>query len=261
MDPVLQSKDGAVVTLTLNRPDRLNAFNEAMHAALSDALDAAHGDKSVRALVLTGAGRGFCAGQDLSDRVMGDGGPPDLGDTLHRLYNPLVRKIRALPLPVVAAVNGVAAGAGLNVALACDILIASKSAVFLEPFANLGLVPDAGGTFTLPRAVGAMRARAMAMLADKVDADTAERWGLAYRVVADDALAAEAGAIASRLATLPTDGLAAMKRAFDAGATNTLDAQLDLERDLQRAQGHHPDYAEGVSAFMEKRRPTFKGRL
>ncbi|MEM8665614.1 MAG: 2-(1,2-epoxy-1,2-dihydrophenyl)acetyl-CoA isomerase PaaG [Pseudomonadota bacterium] len=262
MDTVLTSRDGAVLTLTLNRPKALNAFTEEMHAALGSALAAAEDDKGVRAVVLTGAGRGFCAGQDLSDRVMGEGdAPPDLGDTLGRLYNPLVRRLRALPVPVVAAINGVAAGAGLNVALAADILIAARSAVFLEPFANLGLVPDAGGTFTLPRAIGEHRARAMCLLAEKVDAETAERWGLVYKVVDDDALAATAHEMAERLANLPTDGLAAMKRAFDAGATNTLSAQLDLERELQREQGHHVDYREGVSAFMEKRAPSFRGRL
>jgi len=262
MEPVLKERQDAVLRVTLNRPDRLNAFNEAMHAALAAALAEAQDDKSVRAVILTGAGRGFCAGQDLGDRVMGEGdGPPDLGETLERFYNPLVRRLRALPVPVVAAINGVAAGAGLNIALSCDVVLAARSATFLEPFANLGLVPDAGGTFALPRAVGMVRARAMALLADKVDAETAERWGLVYRVVDDEALAGEADSIAGRLARLPTDGLAAMKRAFDFAAGNDLDAQLDAERDLQRAQGRHPDYAEGVSAFMEKRRPAFRGRL
>ncbi|MEM8550962.1 MAG: 2-(1,2-epoxy-1,2-dihydrophenyl)acetyl-CoA isomerase PaaG [Pseudomonadota bacterium] len=259
---VVSERSGAVVTLTLNRPNKLNSFNEEMHNELAAAFAQVADDKSVRAVILTGAGRGFCAGQDLSDRAMGEGAaPPDLGETLERLYNPLVRRIRTLPLPVIAAVNGVAAGAGLNVALACDIMIAARSAVFLEPFANLGLVPDAGGTFTLPRAVGSARAKAMAMLAEKVDAQTAERWGLVWRVFDDETLMGEAHAMAQKLAALPTDGLAAMKRAFDQGATNTLDAQLDLERDLQRAQGRHPDYAEGVSAFLAKRKPSFAGRL
>lgn len=262
MSTVLTERHDAVLVLTLNRPDKLNSFNVEMHEALADAVGLAEHDKGVRAVILTGAGRAFSAGQDLSDRVMGDGdAPPDLGATLDRFYNPLVRRIRALPLPVVAAINGVAAGAGLNVALACDIVIAGRSASFLEPFANLGLVPDAGGTFTLPRSIGMARARAMALLAERIDAETALAWGLIYRLVEDDALAGEAMAIATRLAALPTDGLAAMKRAFDAGETNTFDAQLDVERDLQRAQGRHPDYREGVSAFVQKRKPLFKGRL
>jgi 2-(1,2-epoxy-1,2-dihydrophenyl)acetyl-CoA isomerase len=262
MSEVLTERRGAVLTVTLNRPDKLNAFNEAMHDALARALAEAEDDRTVRAVILTGAGRGFSAGQDLSDRMRGDGeAARDLGATVEGYYNPLVRRIRALPVPVVVAINGVAAGAGLNVALACDVVLAGQSATFLEPFANLGLVPDAGGTFTLPRAVGIIKARAMAMLADRIDADTAERWGLVYRVFPDDELLAEARRIADRLADLPTDGLAAMKRAFDRGATNSLDAQLDVERDLQREAGRHPDYQEGVAAFIEKRKPAFRGRL
>jgi len=262
METVLKERRGAVLVVTLNRPDKLNAFNESMHADLAAALAEAQDDKSVRAVILTGAGRGFCAGQDLSDRMRVEGGETlDLGDTVGRLYNPLVRRMRALPVPIVCAINGVAAGAGLNVALAADVVIAARSATFLEPFANLGLVPDAGGTFTLPRAVGTVRARALAMLAERIDAQTAERWGLVYKVYEDGALMDEAMALAERLAGLPTDGLAAMKRALDAGATNTLDAQLDVERDAQQAAGRHPDYAEGVAAFVEKRRPHYKGRM
>jgi 2-(1,2-epoxy-1,2-dihydrophenyl)acetyl-CoA isomerase len=262
MDEVLTERSGAVLTVTLNRPDKLNSFNEAVHAGLGAALAAAETDKSVRAMILTGAGRSFSAGQDLSDRMRADGdAAPDLGATLDRFYNPLVRRLRALPLPVVAAVNGVAAGAGLNVALACDVVVAGRSATFLEPFANLGLVPDAGGTFTLPRAVGVIRARAFAMLAERIDAETAERWGLVYRVFPDDELIGEAHRLAERLASLPTDGLAAMKRAFDAGAGNSLHMQLDVERDAQRNAGHHPDYREGVAAFVEKRKPNYRGRL
>ena len=261
MDTVLSERRGAVLIATLNRPEKLNAFNQAMHEGLAAALAEAEADRSVRAVVLTGAGRAFSAGQDLSDRMAPAGGQAhDLGDTLERLYNPLVRRIRALPLPVVVAVNGVAAGAALNVALACDIAIAARSATFLEPFANLALVPDAGGTFTLPRAIGSARARAMALLAQKIDAETAERWGLIYRTVPDDALTEEAMRIADRLAELPTNGLARIKRAFDAAEHNGFDAQLDLERDLQREAGRDPDYAEGVAAFIEKRSPRFADR-
>jgi len=262
MDTVLTERRGPVLALTLNRPDKLNSLNEAMHAALAKALDEAEADRAVRAVTLTGSGRGFCAGQDLADRLMGeDEGSPDLGDTLERLYNPLVRRMRSLPVPIVCAINGVAAGAGLNVALAADVVVAGRSATFLEPFANLGLVPDAGGTFHLPRAVGTVRARAMAMLAERIDADTAERWGLVYKVFEDDELIGEAMRMAEKLAGLPTDGLAAMKRVMDAAAINSLDVQLDVERDAQRAAGHHPDYREGVAAFVEKRPPDYKGRL
>lgn len=262
MDSVLRERRGAVLLLTLNRPEKLNAFNEMMHKGLATGLGIAETDKTVRAVVLTGVGRGFCAGQDLSDRTWGETAPPpDLGDTIERLYNPLVRRIRALPVPVVVAINGVAAGAGLNIALACDIVLAARSAMFIEPFAKIGLVPDAGGTFTLPRIVGEVRARALTMLAEKINSETAERWGLVYRVIDDTRLMEVAMATAMRLAALPTDGLAAMKRAFDAAATNTFDQQLDLERDLQQAQGRHPDYAEGVTSFLTKHPPNFRGRL
>ncbi len=261
-ETVLVEDRGGYRVLTLNRPDRLNAFTVDMHRALAAALDEAKADPGCRAVVLTGAGRAFSAGQDLSDRVMGGGeGPPDLGETLDTLYNPLVRKIRLLPVPVVAAVNGIAAGAAANVAFACDIVFCARSASFLEPFARLGLVPDAGGTWSLPRLVGNARARAMAMLAEPVPAEQAEAWGLVWKVVEDEAFAAEIDAIGRKLAAAPTDGLALIKRAFEASATNSPDAQLDLERDLQREAGRHPDYAEGVAAFMEKRKPNFRGRM
>lgn len=245
--------------LTLHRPDRLNAFNEDLHAALAAALDEAAADADCRAVLLTGAGRGFCAGQDLGDRRGGDG-PPDLGDTLERLYNPLVRRLRDMPKPAVCAVNGVAAGAGANIALACDIVLAAHSAKFIQAFARIGLVPDSGGTHTLPRLVGEARARALMLLGEPVEARQAEAWGMIWRAVPDEALMPEAEALAARLATQPTQGLALTKQALDASATNTLAAQLDLERDLQRQAGRTPDYAEGVRAFLEKRPPRFTGR-
>lgn len=250
-----------VAQLTLNRPDKLNAFNEAMHGELAAALDRIEADQSVRALLITGAGRAFSAGQDLGDRVMGEGdAPPDLGDTLERLYNPLIRRICRLERPVVAAVNGVAAGAGANLALNCDIVLAARSARFIQAFCKLGLVPDSGGTYVLPRLVGAARARALALLGEPLSAEQAEDWGLIWHVVDDDRLIEEATGLARHLASQPTRGLGLIKRALLASALNTLDEQLDLERDLQRAAGRTDDYREGVAAFMEKREPTFKGR-
>ncbi|BCH28482.1 2-(1,2-epoxy-1,2-dihydrophenyl)acetyl-CoA isomerase [Mesorhizobium sp. L-8-10] len=245
--------------ITLNRPDRLNSFNEDLHRALAAALDEAAADETCRAVLLTGAGRGFCAGQDLSDRVKSDG-PPDLGHTLETFYNPLVRRIRALRKPVICAVNGVAAGAGANIALACDIVLAARSARFIQAFSKIGLVPDSGGTFFLPRLIGDARARALVMLAEPLSAEQAAAWGLIWKVVDDEALMAEAEALAAHLATQPTQGLALAKEALNASAANDLDTQLDLERDLQRRAGRTPDYAEGVRAFMEKRPAAFTGK-
>ncbi|WP_210345650.1 2-(1,2-epoxy-1,2-dihydrophenyl)acetyl-CoA isomerase PaaG [Microvirga soli] len=246
--------------ITLNRPDRLNSFNEAMHAALMSALVEAEVDDSCRAIVLTGAGRGFCAGQDLSDRVFSPGQVPDLSSTLERLYNPLVRKLRALQMPVICAVNGVAAGAGANIALACDIVLAARSAKFIQAFAKLGLVPDSGGTWFLPRLMGPARARALALLAEPVPAEQAEAWGMIWKAVDDTSLMDEANRLAAHFATQPTAGLALIKQALNASETNDLDRQLDLERDLQGQAGRTPDYLEGVTAFFEKRSPKFTGK-
>ena len=255
---VLSEIGGGVAVVTLNRPDKLNAFNEEMHLALRAVLERAEADSSVRALLLTGAGRGFCAGQDLGDRnVSGD---VDLGHTLENFYNPLIRKLRALPLPVVCAVNGVAAGAGANIALACDIVLAARSAKFVQAFCRLGLVPDSGGTYSLPRLVGEARAKGLALLGEPLTAERAEAWGLIWRAVDDEALMEEARKLATHLVTQPTAGLAKSKQAIQASLDNDLDAQLDLERDLQREAGRSADYREGVAAFMEKRAAVFQGR-
>ena len=243
--------------ITLNRPERLNALTVEMAAALSAALDEAEADDSCRALLLTGAGRGFCAGQDLTAIV--NATPADLGHLLDH-YHPLILKLRALPIPVVCAVNGVAAGAGANLALACDIVLAARSASFVEAFARIALIPDCGGTWFLPRLVGTARARALAMLAEPLPAVTAAEWGLIWQAVDDERLMPEAQALTARLATQATTALALTKRALDAAATNPLDRQLDLERDLQAEAGATPDHREGVRAFLDKRPPVFTGR-
>lgn len=258
--PILVDTRSGYRIITLNRPQRLNAFTEAMHEALKLALDEAEGDAGCRALLLTGAGRGFCAGQDLNDRLAKPGETVVLGGTLETYYNPLVRRLRALPFPVVAAVNGVAAGAGANVALACDIVLAARSANFVQSFAKIGLIPDAGGTYILPRLLGAARARALALTAEPVSAERAEAWGLIWKAVDDSALMPEAEKLCAHFAKAPTAGLALIKRALDASWDNDLDAQLDLERELQREASLTPDYAEGVRAFLEKRAPNFTGR-
>ncbi len=257
---LFEVRDGCAVA-TLNRPDRLNSFNPEMHGLLREAVAEVERRDDIRALLITGAGRGFCAGQDLSDRVMkADAAPPDLGHTIETLYNPLVKRLRALPKPVIAAVNGVAAGAGANLALTCDIVLAARSASFIQAFCKIGLVPDTGGTYWLPRLVGTARAMGLAMLGDKLPAEEAERIGLIWKCVDDDKLMDTATSLARQLAAAPTKGLAGIKRAIHASATNTLEQQLDLERDTQRELGHTHDYREGVLAFMEKRAPKFEGR-
>ncbi|MCS4502702.1 2-(1,2-epoxy-1,2-dihydrophenyl)acetyl-CoA isomerase PaaG [Arhodomonas aquaeolei] len=253
--------EAGVATLTLNRPKALNSFNAEMHEEVRAAIKSAERDEGVRCLLITGSGRGFCAGQDLSDRNVAPGGDaPDLGESIEKNYNPLIRKLRALEMPVICAVNGVAAGAGANLALACDIVLAARSASFIQAFCRIGLLPDSGGTWHLPRLVGHARAMGLAMLGDKLSADQAEAWGMIWRVVDDEQLAAEADALARHLAGQPTKGLSLIKRAINASWHNDLDQQLDLERDLQRAAGRTDDYREGVAAFMDKRDPQFQGK-
>lgn len=260
-DTVQATLAGGVLELVLNRPDRLNSFNEAMHLALRAQFERAHADDTVRCVLLTGAGRGFCAGQDLGDRDPRKGGPaPDLGATLENFYNPLIRLIRSLEKPVICAVNGVAAGAGANIALVCDIVLAAKSAKFIQAFSKIGLTPDAGGSWSLSRILGEPRAKGLALTAEPLDAETAATWGLIWKTIDDDALMNEARALAAKFAAGPTRGLGLTKRSIQAAATNSLDAQLDVERDTQREAGLTADYAEGVTAFLEKRAPVFKGK-
>lgn len=260
-DEISYEVDGAVATLTLDRPDRLNAFTGRMMQEMIAAFDEIDRDDRVRAVIVTGAGRGFCAGQDLGDRDPAKmTGAPDLGETIERFYNPLIRLIRSLEKPVICAVNGVAAGAGANIALACDIVLAARSAKFIQAFAKIGLVPDSGGTWSLPHLLGEARAKGLALTGQPLPAETALAWGLIWQVCDDDQLMGEAMALAESLANGPTVGLGLTKQAIQAAATNSLDAQLDLERDLQRQAGRTPDYAEGVAAFLAKRPPVYSGR-
>jgi 2-(1,2-epoxy-1,2-dihydrophenyl)acetyl-CoA isomerase len=245
--------------ITLNRPEKLNSFTRAMHEQLHAGLDEVLA-AGVRALVLTGAGRGFCAGQDLADLNLVPGASTDLGAVIEEQFNPLVRRLQALPLPVIAAVNGIAAGAGANLALACDIALAARSASFAQSFVKIGLVPDSGGTAFLPQRVGMARALGLAITGEKIGAEQAERWGLIWQVVDDAELLERATELAGKLAQQPTRAIAAIKRAMRASTTHTLDQQLDLERDLQRELGNSFDYAEGVQAFIQKRAPRFEGR-
>lgn len=246
----------SVARVTLNRPDKLNSFNVQMHEELRDALEKV---ENARVLVLTGAGRGFCAGQDLGDRGVA-AGEIDLGTSIEKYYAPLVRRLRKLPMPVIAAVNGVAAGAGANLAFACDIVIATKSASFIESFCKLGLIPDTGGTYFLPRLVGTARAIGMALLGDKISAEQAADWGLIWKCVEDAEFQSTIDKLAAQLASAPTMGLARIKAAIYSSDQRSLDEQLDFERDTMRELGRSADFREGVAAFLEKRAPKFTGR-
>ena len=258
MDPVLVSLDAGVLRVTLNRPDKLNAFTTEVHQGLAAAMARAESEAAVRCVLITGAGRGFCAGQDLTVRDM-KAGAIDLGAGLETWYNPLVKRMRALEKPIVCAVNGVAAGAGANFALACDIVLAARSASFIQAFVKIGLVPDCGGTYFLPRLAGTQRAMALAMTGERLSAEDAERCGIIWKCVEDAALAAESERLALQLASGPTRSLGLIKKAMYASAGNTLAAQLDLERELQREIGKGSDYREGVASFIEKRKPNFTG--
>lgn len=256
----LEINDG-IALMTLNRPEQLNSFNTEMHEQMRTALKRIDQDKSIRVMVLTGTGRGFCAGQDLSDRNVAPGTQtPDLGESLEKRYNPMIRKIKALPMPVICAVNGVAAGAGANIALACDIVLAAKSASFIQAFCKLGLIPDSGGTWSLPKTVGMARAKGMALLGEKIGAEQAESWGMIWRAIDNDKLMDDTMTMAKHFASQPTKGLALIKRALHASDNNSFGEQLDLERDLQRLAGRTQDYREGVAAFMAKRPANFTGK-
>lgn len=259
-DTILTKDHGNWVEITLNRPDRLNAFNDKMHFALRRAIEKAR-DDGARAILLTGSGRGFCAGQDLGERDPSKAdGPPDLGNSVRTFYAPLVRLIRSLNFPVICAVNGVAAGAGANLALACDLVLAAKSAKFIQSFAKIGLIPDTGGSWHLPHLLGEARAKGLALTGDPLPAQQAEDWGLIWKALPDDELMSEARALAAKMATGPTLGLGLTKQTIQIAANKTLSDQLELEADAMRTCGESADYAEGVSAFLEKRTPVFQGK-
>lgn len=259
-DSILIENVGAVRKLTLNRPDVLNSFNAAMARELHVAIDESFADKTVRAVLLTGAGRAFCAGQDLAEVPTSPDKPFDLGATVRGTWNPVIRSLRTIELPVICAVNGVAAGAGANIALACDIVLAAENASFIQSFTKIGLIPDSGGTFFLPRIVGIPRATAMMMTGERIDAQRAYEIGMVYKVCPSDTLLETAMSLASELAAMPTRGLGLTKRALNSSLGNNLEAQLELEAELQREAGRTTDFSEGVAAFLEKRKPTFKGQ-
>jgi 2-(1,2-epoxy-1,2-dihydrophenyl)acetyl-CoA isomerase len=256
-ETILFSLADGVARLTLNRPDRLNSFTVRMHEEVADALGQLD---EARVLVLTGAGRGFCAGQDLNDRAVAPGEAVDLGESVEQRYNPLIRRLTALPIPVIARVNGVAAGAGANIALACDIVIAARSAKFIQSFAAIGLIPDSGGTWVLPRLVGQARALGLALTGEPLPAERAAEWGLIWKAVDDHGLDEEVDGLAARFASGPTRGLARIKQMIRASWSHSLDEELEQQRDAMRELGYSDDYREGVAAFMEKRKPNFTGR-
>jgi len=256
-ETILLDQSDGIARITLNRPDRLNSFTRAMHAELQQALD---GAADARVVVLTGAGRGFCAGQDLNDRAVAPGEAVDLGETVEECWNPLVRRLATMPQPVIARVNGVAAGAGASIALACDIVVAAKSAKFIQSFSAIGLIPDSGGSWHLPRLVGQARAMGMALTGEPLPAEQAAEWGLIWKAVEDDVLDAEVDALADKLASLPPLGLAATKQLIRSTWVRSLDEELDLQAGEMRRLGFTEDYREGVAAFLEKRPATFTGR-
>ncbi|MCB1662977.1 MAG: 2-(1,2-epoxy-1,2-dihydrophenyl)acetyl-CoA isomerase [Pseudomonadales bacterium] len=259
-ETIKYSLSDGVAELRLNRPQMLNSFNVQMHQEIRTVIDQVENDKSIRCLLLTANGRGFCAGQDLNDRAVAPGGEaPDLGASVEAYYNPLVRSLTGMPKPVVCAVNGVAAGAGANIALACDIVLAARSASFIESFCKIGVIPDSGGTWNLPRLVGLARARGLALTGEKISAEKAESWGMIWRCVDDEALMTEARALAKHLATQPTKGLGLIKQALLGSANKSLHEQLEVEKELMRTAGRTHDYQEGVAAFTQKRQPNFKG--
>lgn len=257
---ILVKVENSVGYLNFNRPKQLNSFNVQMHQEVKEVLKSWHKDETIRAVVITGEGRGFCAGQDLGDRVVNpDAQSPDLGESIEKFYNPLIELLVDMPKPIICAVNGVAAGAGANIALACDIVLAAKSASFIQAFCRLGLVPDSGGTWFLPRLVGHAKAMGLALLGDKISAEKAEQMGLIWQMVEDEDLQNQAKQLAEHLAKQPTFGLSLIKKAIHQSSQNSFAEQLILERDLQRMAGRSLDYKEGVQAFMQKREPNFVG--
>ena len=258
---IVLEKSNGVAKVTLNRPDKLNSFNVQMHEELQSALDDIATDGESRCVLLTGAGRGFCAGQDLGDRaVSSDQKAPDLGMSVEKFYNPLIRRLTNLKMPVICALNGVAAGAGASVVMACDIVIAARSASFILSFAKVGLVPDSGSSWHFARAIGLPRAKAMAMLGTKIKAEQAEQWGLIYQVVDNEALESTSTEMAAHLAKQPTEALANIKELVHTAFDYSLNEQLERERKAMQHLGRSHDYKEGVASFMEKREPKFKGK-